>query len=133
MARGGVRPGTLVRVAFALLFTGAIACSGSDGDGDGCPEGTVERSSTNDATDRGAETREDAIRAELEDLELAATDDAIVAAVIAGSPGASAGTERVRIATVPETGSITMVLDPLEPGWAVRSTSYCVPDDAVSG
>jgi hypothetical protein len=113
-------------VALAL---GAIACSGSGGDADGesCPAGTTERTSTNGSSGPGAETREEAIRAELEEIGLDVTDDAIAAGVVAAGPGGSVGTELVKVEM--ENGiEVTMTLAPLDPGWAVEGSSWCVPD-----
>jgi hypothetical protein len=117
---------TAMAVALAL---GAIACSGFGGDADGesCPAGATERTSTNGSSGPGAETREDAIRAELEEIGLDATDDAIAAGVVAAGPGGSVGTELVKVET--ENGiEVTMTLAPLDPGWAVEGSSWCVPD-----
>lgn len=113
-------------VAFAL---GAIACSGSgsDADGESCPAGTTERTSTNELSGPGAETREEAIRAELEAIGLHASDDAVAAGVVAADPGGDAGTELVKIDT--DGGAeVSMTLAPLDPGWAVEGSSWCAPD-----
>jgi hypothetical protein len=118
---------TAMAVALAL---GAIACSGSGGDADGesCPAWTTERTSTNGSSGPGAETREEAIRAELEEIGLDATDDAIAAGVVAADPGGDAGTEVVKIET--DGGAeVSMTLAPLDPGWAVEGSSWCAPDD----
>jgi hypothetical protein len=117
---------TSMAVALAL---GAIACSGSGGDADGepCPAGTTERTSTNELSGPGAETREEAIRAELEQIGLDASDDAVAAGVVAAGPGGGVGTELVKVET--ENGvEVTMTLAPLDPGWAVEGSSWCVPD-----
>lgn len=114
-------------VALAL---GAMACSGSGGDADGesCPAGTTERTSTNGSSGPGVETREEAIRAELEAIGLDASDDAVAAGVVAADPGGDAGTELVKVET--DGGAeVSMTLAPLDPGWAVEGSSWCAPDD----
>jgi hypothetical protein len=116
----------MMAVALAL---GAIACSGSGGDADGesCPAGTTERTSTNGSSGPGAETREEAIRAELEAIGLDASDDAVAAGVVAADPGGDGGTELVRIET--DGGAeVSMTLAPLDPGWTVEGSSWCAPD-----
>ena len=112
-----------------VLALAAIACSGSgsDADGESCPAGMTERTSTNELGGPGADTREEAIRAELKEIGLDATDDAIAAGVVAAGPGGSVGTELVKVET--ENGiEVTMTLAPLDPGWAVEGSSWCVPD-----
>lgn len=114
-------------VALAL---GAIACSGSERDDDGgsCPGGTIERTSTNELSSPGAETREEAIRAELKAIGLDASNDAIAAGVVAAGPGGNVGTELVKVEA--EGGiEVTLTLAPLDPGWAVEGSSWCAPDD----
>jgi hypothetical protein len=118
---------TTIAVALAL---GAIACSGSGGDADGesCPAGTTERTSTNELSGPGAETRAEAIRAELDAMGLDASDDAVAAGVVAAGPGSDAGTELVKIET--DGGAeVSMTLAPVDPGWAVEGSSWCAPDD----
>ena len=112
-----------------VLALAAIACSGSgsDADGESCPAGMTERTSTNELSGPGAGTRAEAIRAELKEIGLDATDDAIAAGVVAAGPGGSVGTELVKVET--ENGiEVTMTLVPLDPGWAVEGSSWCVPD-----
>lgn len=56
-----------------------------------------------------------------------ASDDAVAAGVVAAGPGADAGTELVTIET--DGGAeVSMTLAPLDPGWAVEGSSWCVPD-----
>jgi hypothetical protein len=113
----------------ALLVSGAIACSGSENGGGGdapCPAGTTEQTAINELAGDGSETREDAIRAELRNIGLEASDEEIAAGVIAAEPGGDVGSEEVRIET--EGGGVaTMTLQPLEPGWGVERTSWCEP------
>ena len=112
------------------LALGAIACSGSGGvaEGEPCPAGTTERTSTNELSGPGAETRDEAIRAELEAIGLDASDGAVAAGVVAAAPGGDAGTELVKIET--DGGAeVSMTLAPLDPGWAVEGSSWCAPDD----
>ena len=113
-----------------VLALGAITCSGSGDDVDtgSCPEGTIQWTSTNDLSGPGAETREEAIRAELREIGLEATDDAVAAGVVAAGPGGNVGTELVKIETDDGT-EVTMTLAPLDPGWAVEGSSWCAPDD----
>jgi hypothetical protein len=121
--------GLLARVyTAALLVSGAVACSGSeDGGGEAsCPAGTTERSVINELAGDGSETREEAIRAELQRIGLGASDEAIAAGVVAAGPGGDAGTEEVRIETEGGTAA-TMILQPLEPGWGVERSSWCEP------
>ena len=112
-----------------MLALGAIVCSGSGGDADGgsCPAGTTERTSTNEVSGQGATTREEAIRAELKAIGLDASNDAIAAGVVAAGPGGNVGTELVRVDADDGT-SVTMTLAPLDPGWGVEDSSWCVPD-----
>ena len=112
-------------LAVMVMATGA--CS-DQVDGSGCPEGTTEREAINDLAGPGAPTREDAVRAELQNLGMDATDDAVTAGVVAAGPGGNAGTELVTVET--ENGTeVTMTLAPLDPGWAAESSSWCAPDD----
>ena len=84
------------------------------------------RSAINELSGDGSQTREDAIRAELRNVGLEASDDAITAGVIAAEPGGDAGSEEIRIET--EDGTVaTMTLQPLEPGWGVERSSWCEP------
>jgi hypothetical protein len=125
--RSTARFATTIAVALAL---GAIACSGSGGDAvsGSCPPGTTERTSTNELSGPGAETREEAIRAELEAIGMDASDDAVAAGVVAAGPGGDAGTELVKIKT--DGGAeVSMTLAPLDPGWAVGGSTWCAPDD----
>ncbi len=66
------------------------------------------------------------MRAELERLEMTATDEAIAAGVVASAPGESAGTEELVVEN-DQGVEITMVLAPLDPGWAVEASSWCEP------
>ena len=66
------------------------------------------------------------MRAELERLEMAASDEAIAAGVVASAPGESAGTEELIVDTDQEV-EITMFLAPLDPGWAVQRSTWCDP------
>jgi hypothetical protein len=113
-----------VCVATALLL-GSVACSDdASTDGVECPDGTTLRTSTNEPAGDGFETRGEAIRAELQEIGLEASDEAITAAVVAAGPGGEAGTELVEVRT--EEGSVvSMTLAPLDPGWAVETSSWC--------
>lgn len=84
------------------------------------------RTSTNELNGPGFEGREEAIRAELENLDLSATDEAITTGVVQAGAGERAGTE---VATIEiDGGSVaTMTLVPLDPGWAVETSSWCAP------
>ena len=112
----------------ALVVLGALGCSGQDG-GSGCGEGFTERSRTNEVDAPGADTREDAIRAELVRLGFEASDVAIAGAVVNSKPAAGdSGREAVSVSTS-EGIDIEMTLAPLDPGWAVDGSSWCVPGD----
>src|SRR5687767_14916985 len=84
-------------VVLAGVLAGGGACAGSDGEADGssCSDGSTRSESANDAAGPGAATREEAVRAELERLEMAASDEAIAAGVVASAPGGSPGTEEL--------------------------------------
>lgn len=91
-----------------------------------CPEGTTQWSaSTGFSEGTPAETRDEAVRRELESLRMKASKNAIAAAVIASSQGA-AGTEEI---VVPTSGGVdvTMTLAPLDPGWGVERSEWCAP------
>ena len=111
-----------------LILSAAVACSGSEGEADAvpCPTGTIQRDTGNEIAGPGAESREDAMRAELEDLGMESSDEAISAGVVASSPGASPGTEKVEILTS-EGFPVTMTLAPLDPGWMVERAGWCAP------
>lgn len=129
MARRSSTPRFATTTLSVVLALGAIACSGSGGDADGgsCPAGTTERTSTNEVSGPGPETREEAIRAELKAVGLDASDDAIAAGVVAAGPGGNVGTELVKIETEDGT-EVTMTLKPLDPGWAVEGSAWCAPN-----
>ena len=87
----------------------------------------TERASTNEPSGPGAGTREEAIRAELKEIGLDATEDAIATGVVEAGAGGSVGSELVKVET--QNGiEVTMTLAPLDPGWAVEGSSWCVPD-----
>jgi hypothetical protein len=115
------------RAVFAIVLAiHAGACSGSDDGGTTCPAGTTARTSTNELNGPGFEEREDAIRAELENLDLSANGEAITTGVVQAEPGERAGTEVATIET--DDGSVaTMTLAPLDPGWAVEASTWCAP------
>jgi hypothetical protein len=114
-------------LAVLVAFLG-IGCSDEDpATGPACPAGTTERTSSNELAGEGQPTREDAIRAELQNLGLEASDEAITAGVVAAGPGENAGTEVVTIEMRDGT-SATMTLAPLDPNWAVESSTWCAPD-----
>jgi len=73
--------GAIRRVALGVVLVGAFACSGSDGAGGGsaCPEGTTRRESINEIAGPAPDSREEAVRVELENHEMDATDEAIAA------------------------------------------------------
>ena len=66
------------------------------------------------------------MRAELERLEMGASDEAIAAGVVASAPGESPGTEELVVEN-DQGVEITMVLTPLDPGWAVQRSTWCDP------
>ncbi|MBA3738076.1 MAG: hypothetical protein H0W97_05875 [Actinobacteria bacterium] len=119
-------------VVAAVVLSGVlavgVACSGSEGDrgGSSCPDGLTRSESSSGASGPGASTREEAVRAELDGLEMAASDEAIAAGVVASAPGESAGTEELIVDTDQEV-EITMFLAPLDPGWAVQRSTWCDP------
>ncbi|HWL90255.1 MAG TPA: hypothetical protein VNP90_02715 [Actinomycetota bacterium] len=118
----------LVVVVLAGVLAAGVACSGSDGDADGsaCPDGLTRTESSSDAAGPGTSTREEAVRAELERLEMAASDEAIAAGVVASAPGESAGTEELVVEN-DQGVEVTMLLAPLDPGWAVERSTWCEP------
>lgn len=66
------------------------------------------------------------MRTELERLQMTASDEAIAAGVVASAPGESTGTEELVVKN--EQGvEMTMLLAPLDPGWAVERSSWCEP------
>jgi hypothetical protein len=90
------------------------------------PERDSERQATNEIEGPGAASREDAISTELGNLGLDATEDAINEGVVHAGPGGNVGTERVTIESSDGT-QVTMTLSPLDPGWAVESSTWCAP------
>ena len=115
-------------VVLSGVLAGGVACTGSDGDADdpACPDGFTRTESTSDAGGSGAGTREDAVRTELERLQMTGSDEAIAAGVVASAPGESTGTEELVVEN--EQGvEVTMLLTPLDPGWAVERSSWCEP------
>jgi len=107
------------------VILGAIACSA--GGGSGCPDGFSGRSSPNEVDGPGTDTREDAVRAELEDLGFEASDEAIADAIVNARPAASPpGHEAVSVRTT-EGLDVEMTLAPLDPGWTVDGSSWCEP------
>ena len=115
-------------VVLSVMLAAGVACSGSDGDAGGtaCPDGSTRTESASDAGGPGAATREDAVRGELERLQMAASDDAIAEGVVASAPGESAGTEELVVEN-DQGVEVTMLLAPLDPGWAVERSSWCEP------
>ena len=114
---------------------GAIAAGAMGGDDSvpsGCPEGTTEWSSINEFAGPAADSREEAVRVELRNHGMDASDDAIASAVIAAGPGGNAGTERVDVENS-DGFRITMTLKPLEPGWAVEGSSWCATNASDGG
>jgi hypothetical protein len=122
--------GAIRRASLGLFLVGAIACSGSDGGGDGsaCPEGTTRWESTEGFSDgTAAQTREDAIKAELQKMSREASDEAISAGLVATAAG-SYGAERVEV-TTSDGVVVTMTLAPQNPGWRVERSTWCAPGD----
>lgn len=117
-----------VPLALALV---ALSCSSTDADrtGPSCPEGTTGRTSASEVEGEGSETREDAIRAELAEIGIEASDDAVTAGVIAAGPGEDAGTEVVAVET-DDGSTATFTLAPLDPGWAVERSEWCAAEAA---
>jgi hypothetical protein len=64
------------------------------------------------------------VRAELERLEMAASDEAIASGVVASAPGELPGTEELVVEN-DQGVEITMSLTPLDPGWAVQRSTWC--------
>ena len=121
---------SIVIVLGLIGAAGALAAGAMSDDGPapmGCPEGATEGSSINEVADPGAPTRERAVRAELRDIGRGASDEAIAAAVIAGGSGGNVGTEGIVVETS-DRAVVTMTLTPLDPGWAVESSSWCAPN-----
>jgi hypothetical protein len=118
------------RRLLCLILVGAFACSGSDGaeDGSTCPEGTTPWERVEGLGDgTAADTREEAISAELEAMGRHASDEAISAAVVNGTPGSNGG-EGVEVET--DDGVIvTMSLVAQNPGWLVERSTWCAPGD----
>ncbi|MGH2678888.1 MAG: hypothetical protein ACRDG8_00140 [Actinomycetota bacterium] len=122
--------GAIRRAVSAVVLVGAVACSGSDGAGDAsaCPEGTTRQEATGGYGDgTAADTREDAIRAELQSIDRRAADEEIAAGVVASAAG-SDGSEKVEIRTS-DSVVVTMTLAPQNPGWRVERSTWCAPDD----
>jgi hypothetical protein len=119
----------ILRSALPFVFVLVIACSGSTegAGGTSCPNGMSERRATNEIEGPGAASREDAIRTELGNLGLDAREDAISEGVVHAGPGGNVGwSERVTIESSDGT-PVTMTLSPLDPGWAVESSTWCAP------
>ncbi len=110
------------------VLAAVVACSGSDGDANGsaCADGFTRTESMSDASGPGAATREEAVRAELDRLEMTASDEAIAAGVVASAPGESAGSEELVVEN-DQGVEVTMLLEPLDPGWAVQRSTWCEP------
>lgn len=118
-----------VRVVVLVAIVGIVGCGRSAEpatNASGCPEGSTRREAINEIAGPGAATREDAVRAELENIGVVASDDAISAGVVAAGPGGNVGTEEVQM-PVDDGTVVTMTLTPLDPGWAVESSSWCAP------
>lgn len=122
--------GAIRRGVFAAILVGAVACSGSEGAGDAspCPEGTTRREATDGYGDGAtADTREDAIRAELQNIGRQTTDEEITAGVVA-SVSASDGSEQVEVRTSDDV-VVSMTLAPQNPGWSVERSTWCASDE----
>ena len=120
---------SIVIVLGLLAAAGAIAAGAMSGDDpvpSGCPEGTTGWSSINEFAGPPPDSREEAVRVELENLAMDATDEAIAAAVIAAGPGGNVGTEKTEVETS-QGVVVTMTLEPMDPGWAVGGSSWCAP------
>jgi hypothetical protein len=122
--------GAIRRVALGVVLLVAFACSGSDDaeDGSACPEGTT-RWERMEGLDDGtaADTRDEAISAELEAMGREASDEAISAAVVGSSPGSNGG-EMVEVETA-DGVIVTMTLVAQNPGWRVERSTWCAPGD----
>jgi hypothetical protein len=121
---------SIVLVLGLIGAAGALA-AGAMGDGEPvpsrCPEGTTERSSIGEFAGPAPDSREEAVRVELENLGMDASDGAIAAAVIAAGPGGNVGTEKAEVETS-QGVLVTMTLKPLDPGWTVGGSSWCAPN-----
>ena len=115
-------------LAVAVAIVGVASCGGPAGGEEtapDCPDGSTRRSSTEGlSTGRAVDSREAAIKAELENLETKAPADAISAGIVASSP-TSDGAENVDVAT--SSGVVTMTLVPQMPGWRVERSTWCAP------
>jgi hypothetical protein len=120
--------GAIRRVALCVVLVGVVACSEPDDEGNGgaCPAGTTRRDSINELAGPAPGSREDAVRVELENLGMDASDDAIAAAVIAAGPGGDVGTEETEVETS-QGVIVSMSLEPMDPGWTVGRSSWCAP------
>jgi hypothetical protein len=76
------------------------------------------------STAQTLESRDAAVKAEIDRLEIDITDDVIAAAIVRSSPAANSA-EIVTIDTA--TGPVTMTLAPQMPGWRVETVSWCEP------
>ena len=107
-----------------------VACSNDSGlppeGSTGCGDGFTEGSSTNEVEGPGADTREDAIRAELFNLGFEASDEAIGDAIAGAVPAASPRGDVGVFLDTSDGLEVFMTLTHLDPGWAVEGSSWCV-------
>jgi len=121
---------SIVIVLGLLGAAGAIAAGSMSGDElvpSGCPEGTTEWSSINEFAGPAADSREEAVRVELRNHGMDASDEAIASALITAGPGGNVGSETVDVENS-DGFRITMTLKPLDPGWTVESSTWCAPN-----
>jgi hypothetical protein len=123
-------PRAVGRVLLATRYLLTVACSEpTNSIGVACPGEVVERSATSGDEFPDADTREEAIRSALRDIEMPASRDAIVQTVVGSGPGP----EPPKADAVVQTKSgveVSMTLRPLDPGWTVDSVRWCADQAA---
>lgn len=114
----------LARFSLALvLVVGGCSDQGSDS---GCPEGSSERTSEREVSDPSLQSREGAIQTGLDEIGMAATDEAIADAIVHAVAVPNSHDEDFTIRTG-DGIDVMMTLTPLDPGWAVRDLRWCEP------
>ena len=115
----------------ALVVLGGVTCASDAGPSQegstGCGDGLTEHSSTIEVQGPGADTKEDAIRAELLHLGFEVSDEAIGDAIAGAVPAASPRGDVGVFMDTSEGFELFMTLTPVDPGWAVEGSSWCVP------
>ena len=122
--RASVRRGIVLASVLTCVVAGSCGSGDvTEGGASKCPAGSRMHEAV-PSTAQILESRDAAVRTEMDRLEVDVTDDVIAAAIVHSSPAPNSA-EVVTIDTA--TGPVTMTLAPQMPGWRVEAVSWCEP------